>query len=67
MERNLLLFAVGKATGELARAIGFISVYEGSGGSDHLAPMIKDHCAPQAGPILHLAGDVVAGNIKEEL
>lgn len=65
--RRLPLFAVGRATAQEARAIGFETVITGAGTAGQLAAHIVSVADPAAGLILHLAGDTLAGDLKGEL
>jgi uroporphyrinogen-III synthase len=65
--RTLPLFAVGKATAEEARALGFTTVITGAGTSAELVTHIASALDPAAGLVVHLAGDTVAGDLKGEL
>lgn len=61
--RLLPLFAVGEATAELARRIGFRSVTAGPGTAPELVPILAAALA-QGSTILHLAGDVLAADLS---
>jgi uroporphyrinogen-III synthase len=63
----LPLFAVGPATAALARSLGFRRVIEGPGTGRELADVIRAEAMPSAGPILHLAGDTLAFDLKSVL
>jgi uroporphyrinogen-III synthase len=65
--RHLPLFAVGRATAAEARALGFETVVTGAGTAPELVAHIVSALDPAAGLIVHLAGDVVAGNLMDEL
>ncbi len=65
--QNRPLFAVGPATGALARDLGFISVIEGPAGGKELARIIAANTTPSRGPLLYLAGDQVAFDMSEAL
>lgn len=62
--RELPLFAVGPATAALGRALGFQRVIEGPGTGRALIGVIRATAAPEAGPLLHLAGDVLAVDLQ---
>lgn len=64
---DLPLFAVGKATANEARALGFKLIVTGAGTVTDLIPQIVSACDPQAGFLLHLAGDTLAGELAAEL
>jgi uroporphyrinogen-III synthase len=65
--RSLPLFAVGKATAEEARALGFETVVTGAGTVQELVTHIASALDPANGLLLHLAGDRLAGDLKDEL
>lgn len=65
--KALPLFAVGPATAEMARALGFARVHEGGGRVADMAARIARECAPGAGAVLHLAGRRLAGGLKGDL
>jgi uroporphyrinogen-III synthase len=65
--RKLPLFAVGKATAEEARALGFETVVTGAGTVHELVAHIVSVADPANGLVLHLAGDRLAGDLKGEL
>jgi uroporphyrinogen-III synthase len=61
--RRLPLFAVGDATASRAHAEGFATVESASGSVVDLARLAAERLHPQDGPLLHVAGDVVAGDL----
>lgn len=61
--RDLPLFAVGDATAEAARRLGFATVLSASGDVDDLARLIGTQVSPEQGALLHLAGEDVAGDL----
>ena len=63
----LPVFAVGKATANEARTLGFELIVTGAGTASDLVPQIVSACDPQAGFLLHLRGDEVAANLRAEL
>lgn len=65
--RHLPLFAVGKATADEARALGFETVVTGAGTAAELVAHLVSALDPAAGLIVHLAGDTLAANLKGEL
>ena len=65
--RHLPLFAVGKATAAEARTLGFETVVTGAGTAAELVAHIVSALDPAAGLVVHLAGDVLAGNLSAEL
>jgi uroporphyrinogen-III synthase len=67
-ERALPVVAVGPATAEEARALGFTNVSESGGeGVDGLARHIRDTLTPNAGALLHLTGTATAGDLSGAL
>jgi uroporphyrinogen-III synthase len=64
---KLPLFAVGKATAELARDLGFREVYQGPGRAEALPLLIGSHCATGDGALLHLAGERLGYDVKGAL
>lgn len=64
---HMPLFAVGAATAQLARDLGFKNVSVGSGTAEDLLPMIRSTCDPAGGPLVHLAGETVAWDLKGAL
>lgn len=65
--RSLPLFAVGRATANEARRLRFEHIVVGPGTASDLVPVIAASLDPSSGIVLHLAGDVVAGDIAGEL
>jgi uroporphyrinogen-III synthase len=63
----LPLYAVGQATAKVAAAMGFAEMTVGGGTVAKLIPEIVATADPQAGVLLHLAGDEVAGALEREL
>ena len=66
-DRRLPLFAVGDATAARARAEGFATVENAGGAVDDLARLAAERLRPQDGPLVHVAGDVVAGDLAGAL
>jgi uroporphyrinogen-III synthase len=64
---ELPLFAVGGATAKEARALGFKLIVTGAGTGEQLVPQIASALDPQAGFLLHLAGDKLAFDLSGEL
>jgi uroporphyrinogen-III synthase len=62
-ERRLPLFAVGDATASRARAEGFAAVESAGGDVTDLVRLAAARLCPQAGRLLHVAGNVVAGDL----
>jgi uroporphyrinogen-III synthase len=66
-ERGVTLLAVGDATASRARAEGFVAVESAGGDADDLARLAMRRLNPQQGPLLHVAGNVVAGDLAGAL
>lgn len=65
--KRLPLFAVGGATGEMARSMGFERVTAGSGTGAELVPVITAAVARENGPLVHVAGEVLAFDLAGAL
>ncbi len=65
--RDVPLFAVGDATAARARAEGFTAVESAGGDAADLARLVADRLRPRNGPLLHVCGSAVAGNLVGEL
>ncbi len=61
------LFAVGSSTALLAKTLGFSQIYQGNGHAKDLIPLILKHCKTQNGTLFHLAGSVLATDLKNLL
>jgi uroporphyrinogen-III synthase len=66
-ERGLPLFAVGDATASRARAEGFTAVESAGGDVGDLVRLTAARLRPQDGRLLHVAGNVVAGDLAAAL
>jgi uroporphyrinogen-III synthase len=64
---ELPLFTVGPATADLARQLRFQRVISGAGTARDLVPVIAAEADPAKGPLLHVAGDVLAFDIGAAL
>jgi uroporphyrinogen-III synthase len=62
-ERGLRLLAVGDATASRARAEGFIAVESAGGDVADLVRLAERALRPEDGRLLHVAGNVVAGDL----
>ena len=65
--RDPSIWAVGPASAEEARQLGFTSVYHGSGDVAALADLVHEHCNPHDGALLHVAGTRLAGDLAGSL
>lgn len=61
------LYTVGEATAAMAQSLGFAEVFAGQADAAALAGLLRDRCRPEAGALLHLAGERLAGDLKGEL
>jgi uroporphyrinogen-III synthase len=61
--RDLPVFAVGDATAEEARRLGWTQVESAGGNVNDLARLVAERVAPEKGALLHVAGSVVAGDL----
>jgi len=64
---RLPLFAVGEATAKQAAGLGFGAVTAAAGTGETLARLISDRLDPSDGPLVHLAGETVAFDLKSAL
>jgi uroporphyrinogen-III synthase len=64
---KLPLFTVGPGTADLARQLEFQRVISGAGTACDLVPVIAAEADPAKGPLLHVAGDVIAFDIGAAL
>jgi uroporphyrinogen-III synthase len=65
--RSLTVFAVGTATAEEARRMGFARVVKGPGTAADLVPLIASLVDPAEDILLHLAGEHLAFDLPSEL
>ncbi|MGH6946011.1 MAG: uroporphyrinogen-III synthase [Kiloniellales bacterium] len=65
--RELPVFAVGEATGQVAREAGFQRVEVAGGDVVALASSVTERLDPKAGGLYHGAASVVAGDLKGTL
>lgn len=63
----LPLFTVGEAGAALARTMGFARVTAAGGTAQDLVRTVAARCRPGDGPLLHLAGDRLAFDLKGAL
>ena len=63
----LPLFAVGEATAGEALALGFADVTAGPGTGAPLAQLVSQELKPEQGPLVHLAGEALAFDLKSAL
>ncbi|HEX3500031.1 MAG TPA: uroporphyrinogen-III synthase, partial [Stellaceae bacterium] len=65
--RDLAILAVGDATAQTARALGFSEIASAGGDVEDLARLAVARLDPGAGALLHVAGSVVAGDLAGRL
>jgi uroporphyrinogen-III synthase len=61
--RDIPLYAVGDATAQVAKDLGFKTVESAGGDADALAKLVAGKLDPKAGPLVHAAGQAVAGDL----
>lgn len=61
------VFAVGIASADAARAVGFTSVEHAGGDVDGLAALVGARLSADAGPLIHIAGRNIAGDLAGAL
>lgn len=64
---KLPLFAVGETTARQAQELGFADVTIGPGTGEELIALILDELEPKQGPLVHLAGETLAFDLKSAL
>ncbi|MCE9647996.1 MAG: uroporphyrinogen-III synthase [Parvibaculum sp.] len=64
---RLKVFAVGEASAEAASEAGFAEVVSAEGDVASLVRLVAARLSPADGPLLHVAGSVVAGDLKGDL
>ncbi len=67
LARALPVYAVGARTAARVREQGFAHVYSAEGDAAALVALVTQQCAPGLGALLHLSGDVVAGQLAARL
>jgi uroporphyrinogen-III synthase len=65
--KRLPLFAVGDATAAEAKALGFAAVTAAAGTGETLARLLTERLEPGDGPLVHLAGETLAFDLKSAL
>ena len=61
--RDIPVYAVGDSTATTARKAGFAQVHSASGNVETLVELVIEILNPEDGPLLHIAGSEVAGNL----
>ncbi len=64
---SLPLFGVGEATARAAQGLGFADVTAGPGTGEALAKLVSEELQPSQGPLVHLAGETQAFDLKAAL
>lgn len=64
---TLPAFAVGEATARAAQGLGFADVTAGPGTGEALAKLVSEELQPERGPLVHLAGETLAFDLKAAL
>lgn len=67
LERRMPIYAVGEASAGVARQFGFRNVFAASGDVAALANFVAAELNPADGILLHVAGSVLAGDLKTVL
>lgn len=67
LDRGALVLCVGAATVEAAQALGFNNALSADGDVDALAALVLKQCDPKDGPLLHVAGSALAGDLAGRL
>ena len=65
--RDVVVYAVGDSTAEMARELGFESVESAGGDNESLAELVRQRLKPGDGTLLHAAGAAVAGDLAGTL
>jgi uroporphyrinogen-III synthase len=65
--RETPVFTVGDASAAEARRLGYTQVHSAKGDVASLAALVAEVCDPAAGPLLHVAANVVAGDLQDLL
>jgi uroporphyrinogen-III synthase len=65
--RRLRIFVVGDGTAAAAQERGFTAINVGDGAAASLVGLINEQCRPAQGPLLHLAGERLAFDVKQPL
>jgi uroporphyrinogen-III synthase len=66
-ERNIRVFAVGDASAQAAIELGFQNVESAGGNVEMLAHLAINQLSGEGGPLLHVAGTRVAGDLSRVL
>lgn len=66
-ERAIPVLAVGDSTARRARDEGFVAVESAAGNVSDLARLARQRLQPELGPLLHVCGSAIAGDLAEDL
>jgi len=66
-ERSIPVYAVGDSTAATARELEFGQVHSASGDVEALGALVIDMLDPAKGPLVHVAGSAVAGDLAGDL
>lgn len=66
-DRETPVYAVGEASAAEATRLGYAHVHAAAGDVDKLAELVVAELDPAAGPLLHIAANVVAGDLQGAL
>lgn len=65
--REVRVFAVGDATAKACKEEGFKQVFSAGGDIEDLAALVRRSCEPRDGRLIHVAGNVAAGELAADL
>lgn len=65
--RTIRVLAVGRATAEAARRLGFADAESADGDGAALVALVRTYLAPERGVLLHLSGQDIATDLEAEL
>lgn len=67
LDRDIAAYCVGDATGRRLAALGFSKVRSAAGDAGDLAELVCEELDPGLGPLLHMSGTLVAGDLAGTL
>ncbi|MEP3248378.1 MAG: uroporphyrinogen-III synthase [Sneathiella sp.] len=65
--RDIPVYTVGDKSAETARSAGFETVFSAHGAVEELAELVIGKLDPENGPLLHVGGARLAGDLKQRL
>jgi len=65
-QRSRPILAVGDTTAATAEGLGFTAVTSAAGDSDSLAELVRQRLDPKVGPLVHVSGVDIAGEIAPD-